>query len=115
MQEFFQAALSESKKSSYKVPMGAVVVHKNTIVGRGCNIAHSTGEPNDGMHAEIAAINNTTAKYRKDGVLFVGRVNKDDELAMAKPCQSCETILKKLGIKRIWYSSEDGWQRMDLK
>lgn len=114
MHEFFQAALSEARKSSYKVPMGAVVVYKNKIVGRGCNIAHSTGEINDGIHAEIAAINDATAKYRKDSILVVGRTNKNDELAIAKPCQSCETILKKLGVKRVWFSTETGWQRMDL-
>lgn len=114
MHEFFQAALNEATKSSYKVPMGAVVIQKNKIVGRGHNIAHSTGEINDGIHAEISAINNTTAKYRKGSVLVVGRVNKNSELAIAKPCQSCETILKKLGVKRVWYSTELGWQKMDL-
>lgn len=111
---FFQAALREAKKSSYKVPMGAVIIRKNKIVGRGHNIVCSTGDVYDGIHAEISAINNVTAKYRKNGILVVGRVNKNNELAMAKPCKRCETVLKKLGIKRVWYSDHTGWQRMDL-
>jgi len=115
MFEFFQAALNEAKKSSYKIPLGAIVIHKNKIVGRGHNVVCSTGTIHDGLHAEIAAINDTTARFRKDSVVIVGRVNKNNELAMAKPCARCETVLKKLGIKRVWYSCEGEWHRMDLK
>lgn len=111
---FFDIALKTAKKSNYKVPMGAVFVNQSKVVGQGCNIVFSIGKFNDGMHAEISALNKTTAKYRKNAIVFVGRTTKDGKLAIAKPCSKCEKILKKVGVKRIWYSTYDGWKRMEL-
>lgn len=115
MDKFFDEVIKQSKKSSYKVPMGAVVVHKNKIVGKGFNIAHSTGNPHvDGVHAEMSALNNTTAKFRKGSTVLVGRVNKNGEYAIAKPCERCETVMRKMGVKDVWYSTSDGWTKMTL-
>lgn len=115
MKTFFNEAIKQSKKSSYKARMGAVVVHKNKVVGKGFNIAFSTGEPrNKGIHAEIAAINNTTAKFRNNSIVVVVRLNKSDELAISKPCDSCEKVMRKLGVKQVWYSTSEGWNKMSL-
>ena len=111
---FFHIALKEAEKSNYKVPMGAIFVNQNKIVGRGCNVVFSTGKSNDGIHAEISALNNTTARYRKNATVFVGRTTKDGSLATAKPCYKCEKILSKIGVKWVWYSTSDGWERMRL-
>lgn len=115
MDKFFNDAIQQSFKSSYKIKIGAVIVQKNKIVGKGFNISYSTGNPHgDGIHAEISAINHTTAKFRKNSTIVVGRLNKKGELAMSKPCHACETVLKKLGIKKVWYSIPNGWDKMIL-
>lgn len=113
--DFFKAALTEAQKSSYRIPMGAVVVVKNKVVGAGHNIVHSTGMVGESQHAEISAINDTPAKLRPGSVVIVGRTNKSNELAMAKPCASCETVLRKLGVKAVWYSDVDGWKKIYLQ
>ena len=114
MNEFFNAALEQSRKSNYKVPLGAIFVNQNKIVGRGFNAVFTTGKSDYGRHAEISALNNTTARYRKNAIVYVGRTTKDGNLAMAKPCHDCTKILKKYGVKRVWYSDFDGWKRIDF-
>jgi tRNA(Arg) A34 adenosine deaminase TadA len=110
---FKNEAIHQCMKSTYKKPMGAVVVYKGKIVGRGCNKVHSTGIPRlDGKHAEREALNNTTAKYRKDSTIYVCRLAKDGSLALAKPCSACYTVMKKMGVKYVWYSSYGDWVRM---
>lgn len=110
----FDMAIELCKKSSYKVRMGAVVVHKGKIVGAGCNRAHSTGTPLDGDHAEKVALYNTTARYRNGSTVYVGRLTRNNEIALAKPCGMCQTVMRKMGVKYVWYSSHTGWTRMVL-
>ena len=115
MNNFFDEAIKQSKKSSYKIKVGSVVVRKNKIVGKGFNIVCSNGNDRyTGIHAEISAINHTTARLRQNATVIVARVSNTGKLGMSKPCESCETILRKLGIKRVWYSTADGWNKMSL-
>lgn len=114
--DFIEAAKKMAQKSSFKVQMGAVIVKRKQLVGRGCNYAHSTGQIHgDGEHAEISALNNTTARYREGSTVYVCRV-KDDMLMMAKPCNACETVMRKMGVKSVWYSTgkDDQWDKMEL-
>jgi len=107
-------AVNQCAKSHYKQHMGAVVVYRGKIVGRGFNKVLSTGCPRlDGKHAELEALNNTTAKYRKGSTVYVCRLTQGGKIAMAKPCSSCHTIMKKMGIKYVWYSiTNNKWAKM---
>lgn len=110
---FKQTAIQQSKKSTYKNRMGAIVVFRGSVVGTGHNKVHSTGHPTlDGKHAEREALNNTTAKYRKGSTVYVCRLTRTGSLAMAKPCDACHTVMKKMGVKYVWYSTDGGWKRM---
>lgn len=112
---FKHEAIRLSTKSTYKQQMGAVVVYKGLIVGRGFNKVHSTGVPRlNGKHAECEALNNTTAKYRKDSTVYVCRIAKDGSLTLAKPCHACYTIMKKMGVKYVWFSTSNKWIRMTI-
>lgn len=113
--KFIQAAIETTEKSCFRQKLAAVVVYRGQIVGRGHNFAHSTGKQyTDGQHAEITALNNTTARYRKGSTVYVTRI-KGDILKMAKPCERCQTIMKKMGVKYVWYSNnESRWYRMVL-
>jgi pyrimidine deaminase RibD-like protein len=108
----FQLAINISKKSYYKIKIGAVVVYKNKIVGKGYNRVHSTGSPIESDHAEKVALFNTKARYREGSTVYVGRLSSNDQLAMAKPCPKCQTIMRKMGVKYVWYSSCEGWTRI---
>jgi len=114
--DFMQATVDYAEKSSFRQQMGAVVVHRGKIVGRGCNFAHRTGQPYvDGQHAEVCALNNTTARFRKDSTVYVARRTKTNECGLAKPCEACQKIMRKMGVRYVWYSSgEETWHRMGL-
>jgi tRNA(Arg) A34 adenosine deaminase TadA len=112
---FKNEAINQCRKSSYKQRLGAVVVYKGKIVGKGCNKVMGTGKTRiDGFHAEIEAINNTPAIYRKNSTVYVCRINKIENIMMSKPCHGCETILRKLGVKYVWYSQSGEWKKMVL-
>jgi pyrimidine deaminase RibD-like protein len=107
-------AIKQCLKSSYKYRMGAVVIRKGNIVGKGCNIVHSNGIVAEGKHAEIGALINTKAKYRDGSTVYVCRLTKSDKIALARPCKACQIIMKKMGVKYAWYSTPNGWLRMTL-
>jgi len=107
-------ALDQCNKSTYKKRMGAVVVNSKRIVGKGYNKVHSTGLLLDGKHAELEALYNTKAKNREGSVVYVCRITKLGELALAKPCPACQTVMKKMGVKYVWYSTDADWIRMSL-
>lgn len=112
---FKEEAIKQGLKSSYKRRLGAIVVFKNNIVGRGYNKVHSIGVPKlDGKHAEMEALRNTTAKYRDGSTVYVCRLSGSGSLAMSKPCDACKTVMIKMGVKYVWYSHKDGWTRIRL-
>jgi tRNA(Arg) A34 adenosine deaminase TadA len=118
MCDYKQEALKQSFKSSHKYTLGAVVVKRGKIIGRGHNSVVYTGSERprlNGIHAEIAAINRTKAGDRQDAVMYVVRYRKCGVLGCAKPCEACEKVLRKLGIRAVWYSDYGNqWKRLDL-
>lgn len=112
---FKQAAILQCYKSAYKQRMGAVVVYKGKLVGKGFNKVHHIGVPRlDGLHAEIEALNNTTAQYRDGCTVYVCRTNRRGEIVLAKPCPACEKKMRKIGVKYVWYSTYGSWEKMIL-
>lgn len=106
--------------------IGCVVVYKNKILSAGCNSEkthpiqrkynsyrfdiHQEYNP-DCIHAEIQALipisrmNIDMSKVK----VFVYRKMKSRESGMARPCASCMAYIKRLGIKTIIYSTDDGY------
>lgn len=109
-------AIYQAHKSSFYQRLGAIVVFNNKIVGKGFNYAHGAGIPfGDGKHAEVAALNNTTARYRKHSIVYVVRLGRAGAIRNSKPCDSCTKIMRKMGVKYIWHTDNDGtWHRIIL-
>lgn len=60
-------------------------------------------------HAEMEAL----LKAQQGDVLYVMRWRKNGHLAMAKPCKHCQIRAQKIGIRKIWYTDDDGnWQSL---
>jgi deoxycytidylate deaminase len=57
------------------------------------------------LHAEIAAL---VASNRKATDIFVARMTRDRKFAYAKPCYICEMAIREAGIKRIYYTDDEG-------
>ena len=60
------------------------------------------------LHAELAAVLNLDRSITRGTDIYVVRVDKAGEFRMSKPCSMCETALKHVGIKRIYYTTDDG-------
>ena len=82
-----------------EVPVGAVVVHGDTIVGRGHNAPVSSHDPT--AHAEIRALQEaarTLGNYRLDGCeLFV----------TLEPCAMCSGAMLHARLARVVYAAAD--------
>ncbi len=76
----------------------------NNIQGRimGCDIPSVHAE----MHAINAAINK--AGDLRNAVAVIVRYNRDGCLAESHPCALCVNLLRQVGIKTVYYSSDAG-------
>ena len=98
---FMEEALIEAKKALEKgeVPIGAVVVLGEDIIGRGYNQPISKSDPT--AHAEIMALRDASMNlknYRlKDTLVY----------STLEPCLMCAGALVHARIKKLFYSSSD--------
>ena len=94
-------ALAEARKAlpNGDVPIGAVVVYKNNIIGRGYNQVELLGDPT--AHAEMIAITSATAtigqKWLRDAVLYV----------TVEPCSMCAGASVLARLKSVVYGVQD--------
>jgi tRNA(adenine34) deaminase len=100
-ERFMEAALAEAEAaaSEGEVPVGAVVVWGNRIVGRGRNRVEATQDPT--AHAEILAIGaaaQTVQTWRLDeAVLYV----------TLEPCHMCAGALVLARVARLVFGAFD--------
>lgn len=110
---------------NHKTRLGCVVVYKNKVVSVGWNMNKtnplqkelnayrgfdSTSAYNS-LHAEVHALlkcKNLDIDWGKTSI-FVCRIKKNGDSGLSRPCKGCMTLIKKMGIKNIYYSMEDGW------
>lgn len=99
----------------------AVLVRGGSILSRGFNkpkrnMFVDTYRHHEGcnIHAEVSAILNCRKKIDLRGSkLYVARARRlDGESANSKPCSSCQVILRRYGIKKVFYSLEGGKYKM---
>jgi tRNA(adenine34) deaminase len=98
---FMQEAFKQAKKALQinEVPIGAVVVFENKIIGEGFNQSIKNSDPT--AHAEIIAINaagNKKKNYRLvDCDLFV----------TLEPCMMCLGAIMHARIKNVYFATSD--------
>lgn len=98
---FMRQALMEASKALERgeVPIGAVVVHKGVVVGRGYNMVETLNDPT--AHAEMQAItsatNSISGKYLTGATLYV----------TIEPCVMCAGALAWAQIGRVVYGATD--------
>ena len=98
---FMKEALKEAKRALDKdeVPIGAVIVHNNTIIARAHNLTESLNDVT--AHAEMqaftAAENYLGGKYLSDCVLYV----------TLEPCVMCAGAAYWVQVGKIVYGADD--------
>lgn len=94
-------ALREAQKAAEdgEIPIGAVVVYKDTILARGHNMTERLNDPT--AHAEMialtAATNAIAGKYLSDCTLYV----------TVEPCPMCAAALAWAQLSRLVYGASD--------
>lgn len=119
----FGAAKAVSELSDHKCKIGCVVTMGSRIVSSGHNSQSKCHgiqakldkemfgcESNGPIHAEVDALLPLIRRGvdLSNAALYVYRQHKDGELACARPCARCEKLIRQSGLKRIFYTVENG-------
>jgi len=131
-ERYFKFAKEASKQATYTgshrfSPMiGACAEYKGTIVATAYNTNKTSplqakynvyrfrADTPDKAHAEISLIQKLRWKFG-DSIdwskvhIYLYREYKDGNLGPSRPCPSCMTLMRELGIKKIYYTTEDGF------
>src|SRR3990172_12342555 len=97
--KYMKAALKEAVKAFDKdeVPVGAIVVHNNQVIGKGYNQTETLKDPT--AHAEMIAI--TAAANH----LGNWRLNECSIYVTLEPCVMCTGALLASRIKELFFST----------
>jgi tRNA(adenine34) deaminase len=96
-----RAALAQAEAASLagEVPVGAVVVHHNTVIGAGHNTPIGAHDPT--AHAEIAALREAA------GYLGNYRLDECELFVTLEPCAMCAGAMLHARLKRVVYGAVD--------
>jgi tRNA(Arg) A34 adenosine deaminase TadA len=99
--EYLQAAIAEANdaEANGEVPVGAVVVHANKIIGRGQNRVLRDSDPT--AHAEIVALRQAGRHLRNY------RLEDCTLYATLEPCAMCAGAILHARITRLVYAAPD--------
>ena len=129
--KYFQKAHQIATISDYKkTHVGCVAVYQGQVIGLGCNCNKTHPiqkkynryrKPSDSMlpklHAEISCLNqikHLDINFSKVK-LYIYRIRKDQPFGMARPCPSCMAAIRDLGIRNIYYTTNDGYAHEKLE
>lgn len=115
MLRFVKVAENASANSTYRHKLGAVIVKKGRVLSVGYNKPHKTHPKSNTrfktIHAEFDAILGCNPEDLKGATLYVVRKAKSGP-NMAKPCDCCMELIEMVGIKRVVYSTHDGYEEL---
>lgn len=124
---FFNIAKKMSQMSTFnksRAKTGCVIVLGHRIISSGFNQEKTSTiqrkynkvrfneETPHKLHAEISALipllNNKDINFSKVKI-FTYRERVDHSLGKSRPCASCMTLIKELGIRDLYYTTDDGY------
>jgi hypothetical protein len=65
------------------------------------------------LHAETDLISRLWGKHYVDNNLkmVIVRLNKRGQLRCSKPCERCDQIIRSLGLNKVWWSTDNGFDK----
>jgi len=99
--KYMKEALKEAEKAKgiEEVPIGAVIVKNNKIIGRGYNLKETLKDST--MHAEILAIQAASKEIGS------WRLTDCDMYVTIEPCVMCAGAISQARIKNLYIGSPD--------
>jgi deoxycytidylate deaminase len=93
----------------------AFILHKNRVVsiGRNSKKSHPINRKygyfeGSGIHAEACAVIKSGKVDHSKNILVTFRIDRNEKVAMGKPCKHCQKLLGDVIFKEIYYSNEKG-------
>lgn len=93
----------------------AFILNKSRIISIGKNSkkSHPINEKygyfqGSGLHAEACAIIRSGDVNHSRNTLVTFRIDRNNKVAMGKPCKHCQKLLKDVSFKEVYYSNERG-------
>ena len=122
---FFNIAKEMSKLSDWpKEHLGCVITCGSKIISSGYNEKktsplqkelHAIRFTEDTAHSNHSEVNALKPLIHRKDInfkycsVYVYREHKNGNLALSRPCKSCMKLIKDLGIKKIYYTIENGY------
>lgn len=101
-------ALQLAKEAEHDVTyqLCALVVSKNRVLSVGYNQPKthtiSAETPMQQLHAELDAI--VRCQDTEGSEVIVARIKPSGKPGLAKPCEICEKIMRRFGIRKVFYT-----------
>lgn len=126
--KFFSKARKTAEFSDFhKTHLGCIAVYQRSIIGIGYNVnkthpiqkyynkyrsvKYQTGTFTPKLHAEISCLNSIRhldINFSKVK-LYIYRIRYDQEHGLSRPRPSCMAAIRDLGIRDIYYTTNDGF------
>lgn len=125
---YFNIAREVARSSDFpKIQIGCVAVYQHKIISTGFNSnkTHPRQKEynkyrfpvdapgsNHTCHAELSCLVPLMSRHDIDFryiSLYVYREYSNGQLAIARPCESCYKLIKDLGIRNIYYTTQSGY------
>ena len=123
-----EAAMRATYRGTRSAPqIGAIAIYKKSIVAEAWNsnktsplqaqynvYRYTDSDTPAKIHCETALVQKLRWKFG-DSIqwdkleIYLYREYKDGSLAPSRPCPSCMAMLRNLGMKRIFYTTEEGF------
>jgi len=117
VQRYFELARNMAYNSPYgKLRHGAILVRGGSVLNASFNkdkfnsFGSRFREQNRGpatLHAEIGCVLGLVRNATSGADVYVCRINKKGEFRYSKPCAMCHQVLKHVGVKRVYYTTNE--------
>lgn len=105
-----RAAIKAARLSDfYAHRVGAALFDGARLITLGKNLHRSHPENSCyTMHAEFDSLKRLRGHDTSNIIMFVARLTRTDKVSLAKPCDECQKVIRKYGIKKVYYTNHSG-------
>ncbi len=130
-EKFFNIARKNALESDFnRIHIGCVAVCKGKVIATGfnCNKTHpeqkvyneyrrlyDEANVKHSMHAEMMCLNRLGEDFQKNKIkLYIYRIRNDIPHGMCRPCAACMQRIRNMGIKNIYYTTDEGFAHEEI-
>tara|TARA_B100000131_G_scaffold90220_1_gene86926 strand:- start:16998 stop:17432 length:435 start_codon:yes stop_codon:yes gene_type:complete len=114
----FELARNVAHNSTYgNIRHGAVLVRGGSVLNASFNKENfssfgnrfrRSGQGPATVHAELGCVLGLSRDSTTGADIYVCRINKEGEFRSSKPCPMCHEALRHVGVKRVYYTTNEG-------